>query len=76
MAYYRYGHFLRQSSDRAFDAIIAPGDPASCSGLYRCEGCGREIPATQGDALPAQNHHRHLAYLGAIRWRLIVATTN
>jgi hypothetical protein len=75
MASYRYGHFLRQAYDRAFDVITDPRDPAPRTGLYRCEGCAHEMAATRGDPMPSQNHHRHLAYLGPIRWRLIVATT-
>jgi hypothetical protein len=76
MAYYRNGNFLLQSHDPAFDEITDPGYPAPRSGIYRCEGCGHEIAANRGDSMPAQNHHRHLTYLGPIRWRLIVSTAH
>jgi hypothetical protein len=75
MAQYKDRNFLRQSTNRAFDALADPGSPAPRSGIYRCEGCGHEIAANRGEPLPGQNHHRHLTYLGPIRWCLIVATT-
>jgi hypothetical protein len=76
MALYKSRDFLWQFYDPAFDEIVDPGSQAPRSGIYRCEGCGHEIAANRGDSMPAQNHHRHLTYLGPIRWRLIVSTAH
>jgi hypothetical protein len=72
MAWYKYGNFLEQKTSAEFDAIHSPGTTTGWSGLYRCEGCGREVVSTSGNPLPPQNHHQHTYSQGAIRWRLIV----
>lgn len=72
MALYKYPQFLAQSQDAAFDALSGPGAVTPHSGIYRCEGCGREIAANQGNPLPPQNHHQHGVGQGLIRWRLAV----
>jgi hypothetical protein len=72
MALFKYNQFLKQSQDAAFDTISGPAAVTPHSGIYRCEGCGREIAANKGNPLPPQNHHQHTTAQGAIRWRLIV----
>jgi len=72
MALYKYSQFLGTSNDAAFDAVNGPAATTPNSGIYRCEGCGKEIAANAGNPLPPQNHHRHSGSQGAIRWRLIV----
>ncbi len=72
MAWYKYSEFLRQSYINDFDAIYDPGTAGGYSGIYRCEGCGREVVHTSGKSLPPQNHHQHTISQGKIRWRLIV----
>ena len=74
MAVYRYQHYLEQSSHQAFDQVSTPGTPAPYSGIYRCEGCGKNEVSTHGHPLPPQNHHQHTAAQGAVRWKLVVAT--
>lgn len=73
MAIYKYGNFLAQSNDPAFDAIHDPGVIAPYSGIYRCEGCGLNVTSVSGFPLPPQNHHQHTVAQGRIRWRLIVS---
>ena len=72
MALYKYPQNLSQTSDEAFDKVYTPGSSTPHSGIYRCEGCGDEIAANQGNPLPPQNHHQHSVYQGNIRWRLTV----
>ena len=72
MALYKYSQFLASSTDAAFDQIQSPGASTPHSGIYRCEGCGKEIAANQGNPLPPQNQHQHSEAQGAIRWRLAV----
>lgn len=71
-ALYKYGNYIQQSQDIAFDTIKQPGDSAPWAGIYRCEGCGKNIGIAQGHTLPPQNHHAHTTTQGAIRWRLVV----
>ena len=72
MAVYKYGNYLVQSDDAAFDATMSPGNAAPHSGIYRCMGCGREVAANKNQPLPPQNDHQHSQASGAIRWKLIV----
>jgi hypothetical protein len=67
-----YANFIEKNDDAIFDKTHDPGDRASCSGIYRCEGCGREVASNQGEPLAPQNHHQHSISQGKIRWRLIV----
>jgi hypothetical protein len=69
---YKYSHFLLKSEDAVFDRIFTPGVDTPHSGIYRCEGCGREVTSVADHPLPPQNHHQHDASQGAIRWRLAV----
>lgn len=72
MALYRHRGYVIESEDDAFDEELRPGKTATRSGIYRCSGCGREIAAAQGSALPPHEHHPHTERQGAIRWILIV----
>lgn len=74
MALYKNGSYLQQSTHAAFDTFTGPGQSTPYSGIYRCEGCGHEIAANQGNPMPPQNHHQHTPAQGTIRWRMIVAT--
>lgn len=74
MAIYKYSNLLEQSQHQAFDTLTGPSQTTPYSGVYRCEGCGHEIAANQGNPMPPQNHHQHGVSQGAIRWRLVVAT--
>jgi hypothetical protein len=69
---YKYGNWLTQSNDAKFDEIHEPGDSTPYSGIYRCEGCGKEVTSVAGHPLPPQNHHQHEPSQGKIRWRLAV----
>ncbi len=70
MVLYKYSQFLQQSNDQAFDTICEPGTTTQWSGIYRCEGCGKNVTSVIGYPLPPQNHHQHTASQGRIRWRL------
>jgi hypothetical protein len=72
MALYKYNQYLTQSQHESFDQIHNPGAATPFSGIYRCEGCGREVVSESGKPLPPQNHHQHALAQGAIRWRLTV----
>ncbi|MGY2848555.1 hypothetical protein ACVIWU_001567 [Bradyrhizobium sp. USDA 4509] len=72
MAIYKYGNYLQESNDDAFDKDHGPGAAAPHAGIYRCMGCHREIGIAAGHVLPPQAHHTHTAAQGSIRWRLIV----
>jgi len=74
MAYYKYEKFILYSDSRVFDTIHSPGTEAPASGIYRCEGCGKEIITHQGNTLPPQSHHQHGLAEGNIRWRLTVCS--
>ena len=73
MAEYKYGNFLTQTNNVAYDLLHNPGTIAPYSGIYRCPRCGHEITAVSGYPLPPQNHHQHTPMQGAIVWQLIVA---
>lgn len=72
MALYKHNQYLGTSTHEAFDSVHSPGSSTPFSGIYRCEGCGKEIASNGGNPLPPQNHHQHSASQGAIRWRMIV----
>lgn len=72
MAMYKYAPFVQQNASDLFDQVYKPGAAAFRSGIYYCEGCGREVACEQGSALPHGKHHPHTIQEGTIRWRLIV----
>lgn len=74
MAQYKYGELFKQSDLEIFDEIVKPGEEVPYSGIYRCEGCGREDAMNKGNPTATQNRHQHVLGQGDIRWRLIVRT--
>jgi len=72
MALYKYSTHLYKVEHPEFDKLFPPGAIIAWSGVYRCQGCGREVVHTTGKALPPQNHHQHTPAQGLIRWRLEV----
>jgi hypothetical protein len=74
MALYKNANYLKQHTSSDFDALHAPGQTVPHSGIYRCEGCGKEVTSNGGQPLPPQNHHQHAQSIGAVRWRMIVYT--
>jgi len=72
VALYKYPQYLEQINDQAFDQVWQPSAPTPHSGIYRCEGCGREDTSVYPHPLPPQNHHQHTFAQGQIRWRLVV----
>jgi hypothetical protein len=76
MAQYQNANMLTHVNNTAFDTLHAPGNVTPFSGIYRCEVCGIEAVSVHNHPLPPQNHHQHQVGLGAIRWRLIVASTH
>lgn len=76
MAWYKDGKYLDHKPYLdEFDKFYEPGTIGTWSGIYRCEGCGRECVHTRDKPLPPQNHHQHTSSQGRIRWRLIVTDT-
>ena len=51
---------------------VPPGERVIYSGIYRCDGCGKEISHNSSLPLPAADHHQHGPREGEVRWRLIV----
>jgi hypothetical protein len=76
MAFYQNGNFLTQEQRPEYDVTHHPGEIASVSGVFRCDGCHASVVSTKGNHLPPQNHHQHTASQGAVRWRLVVRTTH
>jgi hypothetical protein len=74
VAAYKYAYFLVQSSNRQFDHVRPAGTKAFASGIFRCQGCGREVVASRGQQLPTTDHHEHPAEAGPVRWRVAVAS--
>ena len=72
MAMYKYSVNLTQFNHEEFDKIFPPGAKVAWSGIYRCQGCGREVVHTVAHPLPPQNTHQHTPTQGTIRWRLVV----
>ena len=72
VAWYKYQKYVNYLDYAQFDKVYEPGISAPSSGIYRCEGCGREAVSTITHPLPPQNHHEHTVAQGKIRWRLIV----
>jgi hypothetical protein len=72
MAQYKYQMYLKQGDNSQYDTTYSPGEINQNSGIYRCEGCGKEIASNKKDPFPPQNHHQHEAAQGTIRWKLIV----
>lgn len=72
MALYKNGDYVKTSTSNAFDGVHTPGTQVPYSGIYRCQGCGKEVAANKGDPLPPQNHHQHTEAQGKIRWQLLV----
>jgi len=73
MALYKNSAYLTATTEAAFDTTHGLGVATPHSGIYRCDGCGREIASNAPNPLPSQNSSQHnSATHGAIRWRLIV----
>jgi hypothetical protein len=72
VALYKYQSLFAHFDNAEFDKLYEPGMFSAWSGIYRCEGCGREAVHTIGRPLPPQNHHQHTVAQGRIRWRLVV----
>lgn len=73
MPNYKNAAFFHTNDSVAFDAISPPSTATPVSGIYRCEGCGREASSTKGHPLPPQDHHTHTQAQGKIRWQLVAA---
>lgn len=74
MAAYKYAYFLVPTINVRFDHIYPAGARAPRAGIYRCEGCGREVIALDEQALPGPDDHDHDRKHKTVRWRLVVAT--
>lgn len=72
MALYKNPQYLTQSQHTAFDAVYGPGQNCPNSGIYRCQGCGKEIASNKDNPFPPQNHHQHNQHQGSVRWQMIV----
>ncbi|RTD98573.1 protein L [Variovorax atrisoli] len=76
MAWYVNGSVLQKGKpeNSHWKTTYGPGDEVPLSGIYKCEGCKKEVTCNKPDKFPPQNHHQHSQAQGAIRWRLIVRT--
>jgi len=74
MAYFKHSQFFTKDNAAEFDTTRQPGAATPFSGIYHCDGCGREVVSEKSKPLPPQNHHQHTYAQGAIRWRLTAAT--
>lgn len=72
VAFYKQPAKLHVTQDARFDVTHEPGSPVQISGIYECQGCGREYSLNEGTPFPPQNHHQHTQAHGPIRWRLLV----
>lgn len=61
-------------SEAVWKTEYGPAQTVPLSGIYKCQGCKREVTSNEGDRFPPQNHHQHSAAQGSIRWRLLVWT--
>ena len=59
MALYKNANYLTQTTDSAFDTLHKPGETTPHSGIFRCEGCEREIVSESWKPMPPQNYHTH-----------------
>lgn len=59
-------------SNGTFDKVHKPGEKCAHEGIYKCDGCGKEVTIAGGKTIPPQNHHQHTAQQGEIRWKLFV----
>lgn len=66
--------------DTAYETGFGPGDNwqlygageiAPASGLYKCDGCDRELQLLRGRPFPPSNDHSHPT-LTPVKWRLVV----
>lgn len=76
MAWYKDSKYISVNHHANFDKLHSPGDSPPDSGIFRCEGCGKEISHTKSSTLPPQNHHQHTATQGKIQWRMVVCAEN
>jgi hypothetical protein len=75
MAWFIKGSSLTESSGGEWwQKQHGPSDPVPMSGIYKCQGCKKEVTCNEGDKFPPQNHHQHTEAQGPIRWRLNVRT--
>lgn len=76
MAWYHSRSTLKESDGNKdwWRKKYGPGEEVPVSGIYRCEGCGREIASNKQDPFPPQNHHQHTTAQGKISWELNVRT--
>jgi hypothetical protein len=72
MAQYKYDEHLKRSDDDAFDRIHGASTQAPRAGIYRCDGCNREIAIGAANTFPPRDHHEHVPSQGPVQWRLIV----
>lgn len=73
VALFKFPQFLTQSTDAAFDKVFDPDVVTPHAGIYRCDGCGRELTCLGGQSLPPPDHHGHTPQQGPVKWRLVVS---
>ena len=50
------------------------GDTVPVSGIYKCQGCNKEITSNKDDPFPPQNKHQHTDAQGKVLWKLLIRT--
>jgi hypothetical protein len=72
VATYEDTHHVRCVQHPAFQEVYPASARTPLSGIYRCDGCGRECVSIHYRPLPPEGHHQHTPSQGPIRWRLLV----
>ncbi|PCE46906.1 protein L [Acinetobacter baumannii] len=68
-------YLQRVSHDREhWTSSYTAGDTVPVSGIYKCQGCNKEITSNKDDPFPTQNKHQHTALQGKVVWKLIIRT--
>lgn len=74
MAKYKDPTSVARDNGAIFDVKYGPGAAVPHSGIYRCNGCRKEMACNLGDPLPSQDRHQHGLMQGPVEWQLVVAT--
>lgn len=72
MALHVEGSILNAGNDEdaCWNNTYRPGEEVPVSGIYRCQGCNREIAANMDNGFPPQNYHQHHTKYGPVLWKL------
>jgi len=72
VALYKRRPYVLDSDLAVFEVRHAPATRVANPGIYRCTGCGEEVPVAKGHLLPRGEQHEHGPEDGKVEWQLIV----